>query len=711
MTGGLSQSAAGGGVFAPGSLFAGRYRIERLLGAGGMGAVYQAWDSELGVSIALKVIRSDITSDPEAARDFERRFKQELLLARQVSHPNVVRIHDLGDAAGVKYITMSYVVGSDLCAVLKPGALPIGRARGLALQLASGIAAAHDAGIVHRDLKPQNILIDSRDQLYISDFGLAKSLEATTAGLTRTGEFLGTPRYISPEQVEGRPVDHRGDLYAVGLILYEMVTGEAPFAGPSAIEQMLQRVKDQPKPARRANPQVPEYLERIIMRCLERDPAQRYQSAHEIAADLKAEQSTASTVGAPRRTVSLTLPVPTSRTWPIAAAALVLLLLTLLIIPQTRRLIWPAGSPGAATPAAAAPIRIAVMPFGAPEEAPALAEIAAGVEEGLQSKLSQLRRVTVASATAVRRAAPRKTLELVGREVGATLVVTGAVAGDGERVRITASLDDVAGRGRVWSQEFSGLRADLLTIEGQIFNALTAQLDVAPSSSELAGTMRGPTADIDAYAAYLKGRRAMRGEQDIDNVKAALGFYEEATRIDPRFALAYTGIADASIRLYRNTKDATWAQRAESAALHAQSIDDSLPEVHVALGNVYLDTGKSKEAIVELKRAADLAPIQTMRSGGWDGPISRTTAATRPWKRNALPIGASITGRQVMSIGPAVVDVTRNEPSLLVKTSPDPRLVVARSSSFVSSTTSSGLLPSICVGLLIVKPIEKISGP
>lgn len=395
MTGGLSHGATPGGVFAAGSLFAGRYRIERMLGAGGMGAVYEAWDSELGVSIALKVIRSDITADPEAARDFERRFKQELLLARQVSHPNVVRIHDMGDAVGVKYITMSYVVGSDLCALLKPGPLSVERARHLALQFASGIAAAHDAGIVHRDLKPQNILVDSRDHLYISDFGLAKSLEATTAGLTRTGEFLGTPRYISPEQVEGHPVDLRADLYAVGLILYEMVTGEAPFAGPSAIELMLQRVKEQPKSVRRANPAVPEYFERIIMRCLERNPDARYQSAHEIAADLRAEQSTASRMGASRRTVSLTLPIPASRTWPLAAATVLLLLaMILLAVPQTRALIWPArDGAGEAGAAKAAPIRIAVVPFSAPADTPALADVAAGVDEGLESKLAQLRSV------------------------------------------------------------------------------------------------------------------------------------------------------------------------------------------------------------------------------------------------------------------------------------------------------------------------------
>ncbi|MEN3339049.1 MAG: eukaryotic-like serine/threonine-protein kinase [Acidobacteriota bacterium] len=178
-----SRPADGAGgtlsMFVPGTVFAGRYRIERQLGAGGMGAVFQAVDLELGLSIAVKVVRADVTPDAQSAREFERRFKQELLLARQVSHRNVLRIHDLADAGGIKYITMSYVEGCDLAALLTRERLSLARACMLAQQLAAGLAAAHDAGIVHRDLKPQNILIGLDDHLYISDFGLAKSLEAT----------------------------------------------------------------------------------------------------------------------------------------------------------------------------------------------------------------------------------------------------------------------------------------------------------------------------------------------------------------------------------------------------------------------------------------------------------------------------------------------------------------------------------------------------
>jgi eukaryotic-like serine/threonine-protein kinase len=604
------RESGSGGPFAPGSIFAGRYRIERMLGAGGMGAVYQAWDQELGIAIALKVIRTEVITDPGAALDYERRFKQELLLARQVSHPNVARIHDLGDAAGIKYITMSYVEGSDLSGLLKQGPMPIARARHFALQLAAGLAAAHDVGIAHRDLKPQNLLIDGKDHLCISDFGLAKSLEPAAAGLTRTGEFLGTPRYISPEQVEGKPADHRGDLYAFGLILYEMVTGDAPFSGPSALELMLQRVQERPKSARLKNPEVPEYLDGIIMRCLERDPSARYQSAHEVLADLRAEESTRSMAPVKTaRTISWTVPVPTSRTW-MLTAGLATALVLLMAVAMMRGWLPVGGTPGEAVPdTPVEPLRLAILPFTVSGDAPALGYAAAGLEEALASKLFQLKQVNVAASSAVQRALRQsEALDHVGREVGATLIIAGSVQGTADQLLVTVNADDVAGSRRVWSQQFSGVPADLLTLQDQVFRSLVSGLDLALSTEEQVATLRNPTQDIDAYESYLMGRRAMRDDQDLANVQAAIGHYENAFGKDPRFALAYAGISDSYIRMYRATKEDSWARRALSAAEQARSIDDALPEVHLSLGTVYQAVGRTNEAIVELRRAADLAP-------------------------------------------------------------------------------------------------------
>ena len=606
---GSQSGSQAGGLFAPGSQFANRYRITRMLGAGGMGAVYEAWDHELGVTIALKVIRPEVIPDPDAARDYERRFKQELLLARKVSHPNVVRIHDMGDAAGVKYITMSYVEGADLASILKAGALPIDRARRLAAQLLSGLAAAHDVGIAHRDLKPQNILVDSKDHLYISDFGLAKSLEPTMAGLTRTGEFLGTPRYISPEQVEGKPADHRGDLYAVGLILYEMVTGDAPFSGPSAMELMLQRVQQRPKSARSKNPDVPEYLDRIIMRCLEKDPAARYQDAHEVLSDLRGERSTAGTSLPPARTVSWTLPVVSRRSG-VIAGSIAVALVALLGFAAANGYIFNRGTTDtglAAGAAATEPLRVAVLPFGVASDLPALASAAAGIEESLASKLFQLKNVNVASASVVQAAARDATdPTAIAREVGASHVISGLIQGTPAQLRATVNLDK--GAERIWSREFDFVPGDLLATQDRIFNDLTSSLDLSLTTEERIATTENPTENIDAYAAYLQGRRAMRNDQDLANVEAAIRHYEEALKIDARFALAYTGIADASIRMFRETKNASWSQKAVSAAEQAQSLDDSLLEVHLALGNVYQATGRTNQAIVEITRATEMAP-------------------------------------------------------------------------------------------------------
>src|SRR4051812_7830125 len=201
----------------PGSSFGTRYRILRELGAGGMGIVYQAWDSELGVAVALKIIRPDATDDPVVAQEVEKRFKRELLLARQVTHKNVVRIHDLGEVDGIKYITMPYIEGRDLANLLRDrGRLPVPEALRLARQITAGLGAAHDAGVVHRDLKPENIMIDGDGQPQIMDFGISRSMVSSTATATSAGAVIGTLEYMAPEQARGQAVDQRADLYALG---------------------------------------------------------------------------------------------------------------------------------------------------------------------------------------------------------------------------------------------------------------------------------------------------------------------------------------------------------------------------------------------------------------------------------------------------------------------------------------------------------------
>jgi eukaryotic-like serine/threonine-protein kinase len=285
-----------------GERFGSRYRITRLLGLGGMGAVYEAWDAELGVSVALKVVRPEIAGDSTAAHDLERRFKRELLLARQVTHKHVVRIHDLGEINGIKYITMPYIEGQDLGTILKTeGRLPIPRALSLARQALSGLVAAHAEGIVHRDLKPANIMVDTNDQALLMDFGIARSIDLPadqiTAGPSRTragsfgetmvGAVIGTIHYMAPEQAKGQVVDHRADIYAFGLILRDMLVGlDRRKSAPTALAELQRRLDEAPPPLRTVDPGIPESLDRIVMRCLAPNAADRYQTTIDLEADL-----------------------------------------------------------------------------------------------------------------------------------------------------------------------------------------------------------------------------------------------------------------------------------------------------------------------------------------------------------------------------------------------------------------------------------------
>ena len=312
-------AAADGGPLTSGQAFGARYHIIRLLGAGGMGAVYHAWDAELGVSVAIKVIRPEIMADEVAAAEVGRRFKRELLLARQVTHKNVVRIHDLGEIDGIKYITMSFVDGIDLATLLRQdGKLPVPRVIRLARAMVSGLIAAHAAGVVHRDLKPANIMISGDDEALIMDFGIARSSggngakpvvaglgqssppgpprsghyqnhedAATIAPAQQTHGIVGTIEYMAPEQAKGGAVDQRADIYSFGLILYDAVLGRRRAAhAESSLAELRSRIEQAPPAVHTLDPGVPLPFDALISRCLDPDPAKRYQSASELEADL-----------------------------------------------------------------------------------------------------------------------------------------------------------------------------------------------------------------------------------------------------------------------------------------------------------------------------------------------------------------------------------------------------------------------------------------
>jgi serine/threonine protein kinase len=264
-----------------GTTFAGRYQVIEELGKGGMGRVYKVFDEKIKEKIALKLLKPEISEDEQAIE----RFSNELRFSRKISHRHVCRMYDLGEADGTHYITMEYVSGEDLKSILRMmGPMSAGKVVFIAKQVCEGLAEAHRLGVVHRDLKPQNIMIDREGNIRIMDFGIARSLKVK--GMTGAGVVIGTPEYMSPEQIEGQEVDNRSDIYSLGIILYEMATGRVPFQGDTFLSIAVKQKTEQPRNPRELNPQIPDDLNRLILRCLEKSKEKRYQKAEDILADL-----------------------------------------------------------------------------------------------------------------------------------------------------------------------------------------------------------------------------------------------------------------------------------------------------------------------------------------------------------------------------------------------------------------------------------------
>jgi tetratricopeptide (TPR) repeat protein len=537
----------------------------------------------------------------------------------------VVRIYDLGEADGIKFITMEYVEGEDLRAVLREkGKLLPADCVTIVQQIGRALEVAHNEGVIHRDLKPQNVMLDPQGRVVVMDFGLARSLEAP--GMTQTGALVGTLEYMSPEQALGSELDQRSDLFAVGLIFYELLTGKAPYHADTAIASLMRRTQERAVPASDADPAVPKSLCLIVSKCLERNPKDRYPSSGALLQALEAWQGNPNAGSSilqrlapphPARSVQISLNLP-SRRGGLWLSGLAVFLILFLAIPATRHLLFRPAPPSetqtartgeAGIPDLAKGKYLAVLPLRVIGDAKTLGYVAEGLVDALSAKMFQLQEVHVASSSAVDKvAAKEQSPATMARALGVNLMLQGTVQGSSDRLRIVLNLEDVASGRRLWSEEFSGVPQDLLTLEDHIYGNLVQALDLKPSSEEMARSGVHPTENTTAYDLYLKGRDALRGNQGTRDTQAAIRFLNSALRQDPNFALAYAGLADANLRLYNDTKDSLYAEKALSSAQKSENLNASLPEVHLSLGSVYNATGRATEGVSELKRALALAP-------------------------------------------------------------------------------------------------------
>jgi len=619
--------------------FGSRYRVEAMLGEGGMGAVYKAYDLELDRMVALKLVRPELTRDPGVYQ----RFKQELLLASKISHKNILRTHDLGEAPGVKFISMAYVDGRDLRQlIVSEGKLPAERAVNIARQLCAALDAAHSEGVVHRDLKPQNVLVDRDDTIYISDFGLAKSLESDL-GMTNTGQFLGTPRYMSPEQAEAKAVDHRSDLYAFGLILCEMLTADIPFEPTtSAMQMMFQRVQNPPKNPQTLDPTMPAYLAQIIRKCLERDPERRYQSAREILADLDAAR-------APTRSMQITL--PSKKTSFIAIPLVVALALVIVLAVRYRSRLFPGSSSNQAV--VSGPVMsLAILPFrNASGDAsldwlgPTLADmLSTGVGQSAQMRIiSPDRLQQVLSDLRIR---PETTIDstMVGHianSSGANTIFWGKYIRLGEKVRIDGVLQDLKHDQRTPITVDAPSDKDISGTASQIADQIRQHLSVSRDILKdlKANAFQPSSKSAVALRDYTQGVQLLREGRNLDAVKVL----EAAVKEDPDFALAYSRLAEANsalgydIQAEQSSRKALelsqqlpLAEKYLIEANHAYVMKDNKkaieafenlsktfpddPEVGYELGSLYADNGDFDKAKAQFAKIlkADPKNIRTL---------------------------------------------------------------------------------------------------